>query len=194
MMRGPPLAPSTNARRPSGRAAITGLMLEAGRLPGLMKLAALGGRPYTLGWPGEEKSSIWLLSRMPAGCVWVMGGGRWEGAVQGDRGACAWHRASMSGLQAARGGRGARGQRPCGGSLAGSLLPGAPPRRRTRGGGDHLGAEPSVDGGGQRHRQPVHGGQRGGAGRRQRGMPSAAAGNRAPFAATKGADGSTPSL
>lgn len=31
-----------------------------------MKLALLGAMPYTLGWPGVEKSSIWLFSSRPA--------------------------------------------------------------------------------------------------------------------------------
>ena len=66
MMRGPPLAPTTASRRPSGVVSIMGDMLDRGRLPGRMKLAALGCSLYVLAMSGREKSSIWLLYSTPA--------------------------------------------------------------------------------------------------------------------------------
>lgn len=65
-MRGPPLAPRAPTRRPCESCRTTGDMLLRGFLPGLMKLGALGSRPYTLAWSGVLKSSIWLFSISPA--------------------------------------------------------------------------------------------------------------------------------
>ena len=46
MMRGPPLAPSTARRLPAESVTMMGDMEDCGRLPGRMKLAGEGGRPY----------------------------------------------------------------------------------------------------------------------------------------------------
>lgn len=73
-MRGPPLAPTTARRLPSGPLSIMGDMLLSGFFPGLMKFAGLGASPYTFSFPGVEKSSIWLLNRMPGSSErWLRG-------------------------------------------------------------------------------------------------------------------------
>src|ERR1035441_240147 len=79
MMVEPPGEPRTSSGLPglhcrlgpggqtSGPATMVGVMLESGRLPGAMALAALWMRPYMLGTPGlAVKSSISLLSRKPS--------------------------------------------------------------------------------------------------------------------------------
>jgi hypothetical protein len=44
---------------------MVGVMDDSGRLPGLMKLAGLGGTPKKLVVLGDEKSSISLFIMMP---------------------------------------------------------------------------------------------------------------------------------
>jgi hypothetical protein len=66
VIRVPPAAPITVRTLPvDASTTIVGVMDDKGRLPGLMKLAGLGGTPKKFVVLGDEKSSISLFMMMP---------------------------------------------------------------------------------------------------------------------------------
>ncbi len=75
MILGPPLAPRAATNRPWLSCTRVGDIELKGFLPGLMKLGALGAKPYVFSCSGVLKSSIWLFNMNPAHRgrgAWVM--------------------------------------------------------------------------------------------------------------------------